>query len=103
VNLKGAVCAAEIEGELAAAGFKGEGPANVLADAFAKLEADRLDGVADFESTDEVYVRALYKVVLAREADAGGEQSHVAYLKAGNDRLGVARGFIQSAEFKRLK
>jgi len=58
------------------------------------------DGAADLKSTDDVCARALYKVVLARETEAGGDMSHVDYLDPGKNRLGVARGLIRSAELE---
>ena len=102
VNMSGAACPAGVAEQLKTAGFAGEGPANELGDAFTKLEADRLDGSADLKSSDEIYVKALYRVALAREPDAGGEASHVKFLKGGNGRLGLVRAFMQSPEFRGL-
>lgn len=102
VNMTGALCAEGMAEQLKTAGFSGEGPANELGDAFAKLEADRLDGSADLASTDEIYVKALYRVVLAREPDAGGEASNLKFLKSGNGRVSLVRAFMQSPEFRGL-
>ncbi len=100
VNMTGAACPADIGGQLKTAGFLGEGPANELSDAFAMLEADRIDGAADLQSSDEIYVKALYRVALAREPDAGGESSNLEFLNSSNGRPVLVRAFMRSQEFK---
>ncbi len=103
VNQTGKACAANIADELKEFGFLGEGPANDLGNAFAAIEADRLDGTRDHQSTDEVYVRALYKTALAREPEAGAEAAQSKVLKGGLGRNGLVRAFMESPEFKALK
>lgn len=101
-NQSGKPCASDIADELKKAGFLGEGPANELGDAFAKIEADRIDGTPDQQSTDEVYVTALYHVALRREPEAGGTTGHVNALKQGLGRPGLVRAFMESPEFRSL-
>lgn len=87
-NQSGKPCAADIAEELKKVGFEGEGPANVLGDAFAKIEADRLDGTPDQQSSNEVYVAAVYRVALGREPEEGAVAAQSAALKQGVGRTG---------------
>lgn len=101
-NMTGAACPPDIPASLSAAGFSGEGSGVVLASAFAKIEADKIDGKADQQSTAETYLRAAYKVVLAREPDEGGAQVNLKFLKDTGERDQLLRSMLQSAEFKTL-
>ncbi len=103
LNQTGKACADDISEQLKKVGFAGEGAANDLGDAFAKIEADKIDGTPDQQSTDEVYIKALYHVVLAREPDDGGAKSHIKALQDGVGRTGIVRAFMESAEFRSLK
>lgn len=47
------------------------------------------------------WVRALYREILRREADAGGEDHWVRQLEAGMSRVAVASGFYASIESRR--
>lgn len=102
-NQSGKPCESSIAEDLKAAGFAGEGPANELGDAFTKIEADRIDGTPDQQSTNEVYVKALYHVMLGREPEAGAETGHSNALAQGLGRPGLARAFMESLEFKSLQ
>lgn len=101
-NQSGKPCPADIADELKEAGFLGEGPANELGDAFTRIEADKIDGTPDKQSTDEIYVRALYRVALGREPEAGAETAQANVLKQGLGRPGLVRAFMESPEFKAL-
>jgi hypothetical protein len=102
VNQSGKACADDIADELKKVGFLGEGPANELGDAFARIEADRIDGTPDQKSSDEVYVTALYHIALGREPEAGGATGHINAIKGGLGRPGLVRAFMESLEFKSL-
>lgn len=101
-NQSGKPCASDIAVELKDAGFEDQGPANELGDAFAKIEADKLDGTPDKQSSNEVYVRALYRVALGREPEAGAETAQSNVLKQGLGRPGLVRAFMESPEFRSL-
>ena len=102
-NQAGKPCADNIADELKRAGFAGQGPANELGDAFAKIEADRIDGTPDYQSTDEVYVTAVYRVALGRAPEEGAVSGQSKALKQGVGRPGLMRSFLQSPEFQALK
>ena len=101
-NMSGSSCPADIREKLSAAGFSGQGSGVDLASAFAKMEADQIDGEADQQSTAATYLRAAYKVVLAREPDEGGAQVNLKFLKEKGERDQLLRSMLQSAEFKTL-
>ena len=101
-NMTGSPCPADIGEKLSAAGFGGQGSGVDLASAFAKMEADLIDGQADQQSTAETYLRAAYKVVLAREPDEGGAQVNLKFLKEKGERGQLLRSMLQSAEFETL-
>ncbi|MFT3722047.1 MAG: DUF4214 domain-containing protein [Hyphomonadaceae bacterium] len=101
-NMTGAACPADIGEKLSAAGFKGEGSGVDLAAAFAKMEADKIDGQADLQSTAETYFQALYRVILAREPDQDGAAANLKFLKETGERNQLARAMMQSPEFKTL-
>jgi hypothetical protein len=54
-----------------------------------------------FTMSDRAYVKAMYLLLLGREADAAGLDSYAAELRDGGlTRAGVAMSLIQSSEFK---
>ncbi len=101
-NLNGAPCAADIATKLEAEGFKGEGSGVDLAAAFASMVADVLDGQADHQSSPETFMRAAYKVILAREPDQEGALVNLQFIKETGERGQLLRAMLQSPEFKLL-
>ncbi len=101
-NLSGAACTADIGTRLGAEGFKGEGSGVDLAAAFASMEADALDGQADHQSTPEMFMRAAYKVILAREPDQEGALANLKFIEETGERGQLLRAMLQSPEFKSL-
>ncbi|HOY77879.1 MAG TPA: DUF4214 domain-containing protein [Hyphomonadaceae bacterium] len=101
-NQTGKPCASDIAAELKSVGFDDHGPTNELGDAFAKIEADKIDGTPDQQSSDEVYVEAAYHVALGRAPEVGAVAAQSKALKDGVGRVAMMRSFIQSTEFKAL-
>lgn len=81
-----------------AAARAGMPPAEIAARFYASQEYYLRSG-----ATDEGWIRALYRALLLREADAGGVRSWVGTLRAGYTRSQVAIGFYQSPESLRLR
>jgi|GEM_PF-2532875 len=96
-------CPVDVTARLSEYGFSGNGTGVDLAHAFANWKADELDGVKDQQSTDEIYLRAAYMTVLAREPDEGGAQSNLAFIRQGGDRRVMLRSMLESVEFKNLR
>jgi hypothetical protein len=101
-NLTGTGCPADIGTKLEAEGFKSEGSGIDLAAAFSNMEADALDGQADHTSDHETFMRAAYKVILAREPDQDGALVNLKFIKETGERNQLLRGMLQSPEFKTL-
>lgn len=96
----GAACPADIEGRLATYGFKDKLTGVDLANAFTNMMADNMDGKADQVSTDEDYLAAAYRVVLARSPDLGGAQSNLKFIRETGQRQAMLRSMLESKEFQ---
>lgn len=101
-NQTGQACPADIKEKLAAAGFSGGGSPVELAGAFTAMEADRLDAAADGASSEETYMQAIYKTILARKPDAEGALVNLQFLKSSGERKQLVRSMLMSSEFKTL-
>ncbi len=102
-NAFDAKCPADITSKLDELGFRSGGTGVDLAHTFTLWKADELDGSGDLSATDEVYLRAAYKVALGREPDEGGAQSNLAFIKQGGGRKQMLRSMLESVEFKGLQ
>jgi hypothetical protein len=96
-------CPTDVTAKLSEAGLGGSATGVDLAQAFAVWKADELDGANDRQSTNEVYLRAAYMTVLAREPDEGGAQSNLAFIRQGGDRKAMLRSMLESVEFKSMR
>jgi len=96
----GAACPADIEGRLAAYGYADKATGVDLANAFTGMLADSLDGNADRISTDEDFLAAAYRVVLARAPDLGGAQTNLKFIRETGQRQAMLRSMLESREFQ---
>lgn len=96
-------CPADITAKLDEFGFRWGGTGVALADIFTMWKADEFDGRPDLSSTDEVYLRAAYKVALGREPDEGGAKANLDFIKQGGGRKEMLRSLLESQEFKGLQ
>jgi len=100
-NTTGQACPPDIAEKLKPFGFV-DGLTGVdLAYAFVAMTADAKDGVADQSSSDEDFLVASYRVVVAREPDQGGALSNLKYIKETGERKSMLRSMLESDEFKR--
>ena len=95
-------CPGDVAGKLGEFGFASGGSGVDLAAAFVVWVADEKDANPDLSSTDEDFLWAAYKVVLAREPDEGGALSNLQFIKDGGDRKALLRSMLESQEFKQL-
>lgn len=102
-NLTGGPCKTDIAGKLEAEGFHGQGTGVDLAAAFSNMEADVLDGQPDHQSTPETFMRASYRVVLAREPDQAGALANLKFVQDTGERGQLLRAMLQSPEFRMLR
>lgn len=99
-NATGARCPEDIVEKLKAYGFTDNLDGVDLAHAFVMMAADAKDGAADQSSTDEDFLAAAYRVILAREPDEGGALTNLNYIKDTGERKNMLRSMLESEEFK---
>lgn len=103
-NALAAACPADVVQKLEASGYVGGGTGVDLAAAFTVWIADEKDSNPDLSASDEDYLWAAYKVVLAREPDAGGAQTNLEFIRSPNgNRKIMLRSMLESQEFKGLQ
>lgn len=99
-NAMAARCPADIAGKLKANGFVDNLDGVDLANAFAVMTADAIDGAADMTSSDEDFLAAAYQVVLNRAPDQEGALTNLKYIKDTGERKSMLRSMLESEEFR---
>jgi hypothetical protein len=100
-NATGVACPPDIAEKLKTFGFVDNLSGVDLAYAFVVMLADVKDGTADQSSSDEDFLAAAYRVVVAREPDQAGALSNLKYIKDTGERKSMLRSMLESEEFKR--